>query len=1005
MFEFLVTIILAIPIAIVALFIYLLRRTARDHRRIDKLETKLAVVSRQLQHFRNIVEGLDVTQDTELLSFDKAKRATAHASDELTASSSRVPDEVTSDDVKGNDVIGDAQVVSSPTPDAAAYQPQEHLPKPDSQKTFGRGVASARARPAQKETQQKTSPERTSPSWFSRLTGANTIARLGVVLLFIGLGFAVQLAARAGMFPLELRLALIALVGLIMVALGWRLRKRRPAYSFSLQGGGVAICYLVVLAALRTYQLIPESLAFTMLVSLTALTVTLAVMQDALALAVIGMLGGFATPLFVSSLFDDVSLFSYSLVLNIGVLLVAYVKRWRPLYTASFYSSFVLIALWNVINLPAATSFSAWPVVDGFLLAHFALYLTMSVLLAHQPKASPETTVVFVLPIAVFGWHVQLVDHLPFVPAISALGFAGVYLGLASWLLRRKPTENMQPQRLAEIFTVIGTIFVTCSIPLAFDSELTTALWLLEGAGLVWLGLRQKRRSLRILGVLLQCFAFVMIQTRISTDILYIFSDTSSVIDGVRLSLTTFPLDPDSLFIRALLAVSLLTSSLLLHKHRELIPRVEKHLSSFLLFLGMSSWTLFAWRVADTWVQPDSWLVSALLPAESVLAESRVAIRLLQSYLMLVFLAITAYLCIKGQQLANWRALGNVALGLLPSMVLVLRNHIDLNSTYLQLPTQVPTAWMLGIIIIWGATFALLAWVITNHQPAALAQVKGVFGEWRGWARAYSLISLWLLFFVGACMTVYLLATIPPLRAQPEWRSVLEIITTLVLSYLAIRPSMERHLDKLHLNANNIYTLMFPPVGFVLSGWLAFMSLNYAGEFPPLPYAPLLNPFDIVAIALVWLLGFYLWQLQRRQLIRQVRQLGLWLLVALSIAWLTTTLLRSLHHITGVAFRFEDLYASAVAQSSVSIFWATLALIAILLAKRWQRRTPWLMGMLLLAVVVVKLFLVDLTDVSTLGRAVSFASVGGLLLLIGYLVPLPPAAKSVAATDTSSDGT
>ncbi|MEM7738494.1 MAG: DUF2339 domain-containing protein, partial [Deinococcota bacterium] len=469
------------------------------------------------------------------------------------------------------------------------------------------------------------------------------------------------------------------------------------------------------------------------------------------------------------------------------------------------------------------------------------------------------------------------------------------------------------------------------------------------------------------------------------------------------LSIRTFPLDPDSLFMRALLAISLLTISLLLHKYRELVPHVEKHLSSLLLFLGMVSWTLFVGRVADTWVQPDGWLVSTLLPAESVLAESRAAIRLLQSYLVLVFLAITAYLCIKGQQLANWRALGNVALGLLPSMVLVLRNHIDLNSTSLQLPAQIPAAWMLGIIIIWGVTFVLLAWVIINHQPAALAQVKGVFGEWHGWARAYSLISLWLLFFVGACMTVYLLATVSPLRTQPEWRNVLEIITTLVLGYLALQPSVERHLAKLHLHANNIYTLVLPPVALVLSGWLAFMSFGYAGEFPPLPYVPLLNPFDIVAIAVVWLLGYYLWQLQKRQLIRQVRQLGLWLLVALSIAWLTTTLLRSLHHITGVAFRAADLYASAVAQSLVSIFWATLALIAILLAKRWQRRTPWLMGMLLLAVVVIKLFLVDLTDVSTLGRAVSFASVGGLLLLIGYLVPLPPAAKSVEAASSESD--
>jgi uncharacterized membrane protein len=62
------------------------------------------------------------------------------------------------------------------------------------------------------------------------------------------------------------------------------------------------------------------------------------------------------------------------------------------------------------------------------------------------------------------------------------------------------------------------------------------------------------------------------------------------------------------------------------------------------------------------------------------------------------------------------------------------------------------------------------------------------------------------------------------------------------------------------------------------------------------------------------------------------------------------------------------------------------------LAKRRCVREPWLAGALLLAAVVLKLFLVDLSGISTLARIISFLGVGALMMLIGYLAPLPPRA-------------
>ena len=57
---------------------------------------------------------------------------------------------------------------------------------------------------------------------------------------------------------------------------------------------------------------------------------------------------------------------------------------------------------------------------------------------------------------------------------------------------------------------------------------------------------------------------------------------------------------------------------------------------------------------------------------------------------------------------------------------------------------------------------------------------------------------------------------------------------------------------------------------------------------------------------------------------------------------------------------------------------------------RLARRTVWVAGASLMAAVVVKLFLIDLGDQNTLGRVVSFIVVGVLLLIVGYLAPVPP---------------
>jgi uncharacterized membrane protein len=114
-------------------------------------------------------------------------------------------------------------------------------------------------------------------------------------------------------------------------------------------------------------------------------------------------------------------------------------------------------------------------------------------------------------------------------------------------------------------------------------------------------------------------------------------------------------------------------------------------------------------------------------------------------------------------------------------------------------------------------------------------------------------------------------------------------------------------------------------------------------------------------------------------------------LAGLGFIWLNAVLLRTLHQWFGVPLGVDQIIASTLVQTSLSIFWTTLALITMLIAARQQRRIVWMVGAGLLVIVIAKLFLVDLSRIGSIERIVSFVGVGLLMLIVGYLSPIPPA--------------
>ena len=294
---------------------------------------------------------------------------------------------------------------------------------------------SAPARVVEKETE--IVPEKIEPPESTRdssspffnpvkafFAGGNTAVRIGVIVLFFGIAFLMKYAIDHNKLPIEYRLIGTSIGAIIMLALGWRLRDKRRGYALTMQGGAVGILYLVVFAALRLYHLLPPTAAFALLVAIAAFSAVLAVLQNSMAFAIFGVVGGFLAPILTSTgAGNHVMLFSYYSVLNLGILAIAWFKSWRILNLVGFGFTFIIASLWGYRSYTP----EHFTTTEPFLVFFIGLYVLIAVLFASRQKPEligfVDGPIVFGTPIIGFGLQSQLVSQYEYGLAWSALAF------------------------------------------------------------------------------------------------------------------------------------------------------------------------------------------------------------------------------------------------------------------------------------------------------------------------------------------------------------------------------------------------------------------------------------------------------------------------------------------------------------------------------------------------------------------------------------------------------
>jgi uncharacterized membrane protein len=758
------------------------------------------------------------------------------------------------------------------------------------------------------------------------LTGGNAIARIGLLILFFGLAFLLKYAADRNLIPAELRVGGVAAAGIAMLAGGWRLRERRAGYALGLQGAGVAVLYLTTFAALRLYHLLPPGMAFFLLAAVAVLSAFIAVAQDAPILAAFGAGGGFLAPILASTGGGShVMLFSYYLLLNGGILGVALFKAWRGLNVMGFLFTFFIGLAWGM-RYYQPEYFST---TEPFLAAFFVLYVAVAVLFARRqaPRLTHyvDATLVFGTPLAAFGLQAALTRGMEFGLAWSCIAAAAFYLVLAAVLRRLRGQWIV----LLEAFLALAVVFATLAIPLALDARWTSAAWALEGAAIVWFGIRQRRAIARAFGLLLElgaAIAYVWALPRLVADIPIV----------------------DAAFVGGLLLAGAgIWTARMLERGGDRITRGEAILPPVAFLWGVGWWLIAAHREIDAFVDLDLRLTTHIgLAAGTALASS--------------FLSI-----VLGWALAAWPALA-----LLPALVLGLAASIFYQAH--------PFAHYGGLA--WLPAIAIQAWILRRHASEAAPEYASLLhaGTALLVAALGALELHWLAVEYTAHGTAWSVAA--PM-----------VVPALLVIAISSRAMDERWPVAQDPRAYRFGALA--PLFIALALWVLYANVTHDGRSDPLPYLPIVNALDLGhVLAALALASAWIGSRRRPEEFPAAfaTQAPLAWTSALAFLWLDAILLRSIHHWADIPYRIDPMLRSVLVQAALSIFWSVLALVLMVVAVRLARRTIWMLGAILVAVVVVKLFLVDLSHVGGVERIVSFIGVGLLMLVVGYFAPVPP---------------
>ncbi|MFB9841741.1 DUF2339 domain-containing protein [Mucilaginibacter ginsenosidivorans] len=344
-------------------------------------------------------------------------------------------------------------------------------------------------------------PVEPQPSFFERhpdlekFIGENLVNKIGIAILVLAIGFFVKYAIDQNWVGPAGRVAIGILCGGILVGIAHRLRKSYAAFSSVLVGGGIAVFYFTITLAFHQFHLFSQTVSFIILIVITAFAVALSLLYNRQELAIIALIGGMSGPFMVSTGQANYNaLFTYYILLNAGLLVIAYFKSWRILNILAF--GLTVLVLGGVIyTLPDKEAGTMFVYVSILYLVFFFTNIANNIK-ENKAFVGSDFTILLVNTALYFGAGLYLLTIMQYgqYRGLFCAAIGGLNLLLSFILFRSKKAD------INILYLLIGITltFLSLTAPIQLHGHFITLFWAAESALLYWLYTKSDIRLMRL---------------------------------------------------------------------------------------------------------------------------------------------------------------------------------------------------------------------------------------------------------------------------------------------------------------------------------------------------------------------------------------------------------------------------------------------------------------------------------------------------------------------------
>ena len=368
------------------------------------------------------------------------------------------------------------------------------------------------AMPTKKPAQDK--PRK--PDFFARnpdlekFIGENLANKIGIGVLVLGIGFFVKYAIDQNWINEIGRVFIGILSGGILLGVAHKLRKIVAPFSSVLVGGGIAVLYLTIAIAFHEYHLFTQTAAFIIMVFITGLAVFFSLAYNRIELAIVSLLGGFTSPFMVlTGEINYVVLFIYILILDYGMLALAYFKRWNLVNIIAYVFTIILFGSWLAAKYDPETPgmmAGAFTFATLFYMVFFAMNLINNI--KSRTTFNPlEISLILSNSFLYYGVGMFILGN-PHAKEYQGLFTAalGVVNFIVSYILYKKDHIDRNL-----VFLLIGLVltFISLAAPVQLEGNYITLFWAAEAVLLLWLSQKSGIRLMKLSSVIVMVLMLI----------------------------------------------------------------------------------------------------------------------------------------------------------------------------------------------------------------------------------------------------------------------------------------------------------------------------------------------------------------------------------------------------------------------------------------------------------------------------------------------------------------